>query len=525
MAAYPVYFMLGQESFLGDLSEDWITDNADAQWTGAEASIDNYDFQDVAVDTYNTTPAAANSNTQQAGDITIIGLDVSAARYLLDNDHPTGMALVKRTDQGVVGNSGSDRWNKTYAESWDNIAEPYDALETLITGRGDTVDVKGFFLSVGYAEAVAGDSTLDAAFKVDLKQFISDLRADYSASETTPVVMDLPPATVSGFTGAQLTSLANARLVIKQVAAELDNVSYVSADDLERSNGSTKWFYTGEATIAQGLALAKEMSRLVTGKALTNGLGVPVYVILGDDNCVGQVDGDFLAEGVDEVYSNTMANVKTWNWANETWEKLYKDSNSNTSTDGTSNFGPDISMGAQLAAATHPGKTVYVFKLGRNTSSVSNTAAAGGTWPGYTGDIYGEVSTAWDLAKNALVSVEEVVPDVRGLALIFGQADVATQTLADGFLRALRIVMDDYRALFQTRVDETLPIALVRMQDTGGYVSEYVQTVRDACTLAAAEDGNTTVVSLDSASVGNDGVSLSGSGLIEAGKLIAAAFG
>jgi hypothetical protein len=523
MAAYPVYFVLGQESLKGSLDEGWITSNADAQWTGAEASVDMYDYQAAAVDTYNTTPASANSNTQQVGDVTDIGLDVSAMRYLLDNDHAAGVAFSKRTDQGAVGGSGSNRWAKTHGESYANIDESFDALTTLIEGRGDTVDVKGFFLAFGYEEGVLDDTATDAAFLADLTQLILDLRTDYGAEET-PVVLDLPPASVSGFTAGQNASLVNARLVIKQVAAADANVSYVSSDLLQRSNGSTKWHYTGEATIAQGTAMAKEMSRLVTGKGNNAGTGAPVYILLGDDNCVGSVAGTFLNTGADEDYDDPLANVKTWNWSNSTWEALKGDTNSNTSTDGTSNFGPDVSMGLDLAAQ-HPGETVYIFKLGRNTSSVGNTSSTGGSWRAFAADIYSEVVTAWNLAKTALDSVEAVVPDLRGLAIIMGQEDVATQALADAFLGNLRGMIDDYRLIFQTRVTgEPLGVVVAQMQDTGFYTTEYVTTVRDAVPLAAEEDGRVSTVIMDSLRTNSDQKTLSGGGTLELGKLLATGF-
>jgi hypothetical protein len=524
MAAYPTYMMLGQEIFLGSLSEDWLTDNEDDRWDDAEASIDIYDHVAGAVTTYTTLPGGLKSNTQDAGDSAIVGMDVSMWRWLLGESHPSGMAVFKRTDPGVVGNSGSNRWGKTYAQSYSNIAAGHTALNTLITGRGDTMDMLGIFLGVGYNEAVAGSPTLDAAFKVDLTQLILDLRTDY-ASATTPIVLDLPPKTVPGFTSAQLTSLLSARNVIKQVAAADENVSYVSADLLYRSNGATKWFYTGEATVTQGDAMGKEMSRLVTGKGTNPGLGVPVYVILGDDNCVGSIPGTYLDDGADEAYSEPMANVKTWNWANNTWEALDTDSNSNTSTDGTSNYGPDISMGVALGTM-HPDETVYLFKLGRNTSSLGNASSTGGNWLAYNADIYAEVVTEWGLAKTALDAVESVVPDVRGVALLFGAGeDVGTRALADAFLANLRQAASDYRTLFQTRVTGgDLTVAIVKQQDTGQFTQEWVDTVRRAVTLASEEDPAIVVVDADTARVNADNTTLAGDGILDVGRRIAAGF-
>jgi len=521
MAAYPLYFILGQEVWLGDLQEEWLTEEHDARWVGAEASIDMYDYQAAAVATYDTTVGSANSNTQDAADIDEIGMDVSLVRYLLDNDHTSGMAFSKRTDQGAIGGSGSNRWAKTHAESYANIDTAYDALTTLINGRGDSVDVRGFFLAFGYEEGVLADSATDSAFKTDLQQLILDLRTDYGSS-TTPVVLDLPPASVSGFTASQNASLVNARKGIKEVAAADANVSYVSGDSLYRSNGSTKWYYTGTSTITQGEELAKEMSRLVSGKGTASGKGAPVYVLLGDDNCVGTTSTGYLSIDADTDYDDPLT-VRTWNWATQTWEKLRGAANSNTSTDGAGTFGPDVSMAAALADQ-HPDHTVYLFKLGRLTSSLGNASATGGSWHKAHGDIYDEVETEWNTAKAAMVSVDGLIPDVRGLALIMGQEDVATQALADGYLGHLRAFMDDYRALFQTRVGEDLTIVLASMQDTGNYTEEYVETVQVANVLAADEDGQAAVVDLEGLNTSSDGLTLSGSGTVAAGKALAAAF-
>ncbi|MCP3882366.1 MAG: sialate O-acetylesterase [Sulfitobacter sp.] len=522
MSAYPTYYILGQEAFLGDVQEEYLTEAQDARWPNAEASIDMYDYQATAVATYDTTPGSANSNTQLAGDTDVIALDVSLVRYLLDELHPSGMAFVKRTDQGVIGNNGSSRWAKTYAESYAEIATPDTAVRALITGRGDTVDVNGFFLCFGYAEGVLANGTIDAAFKTDLQQLISDLRDDYGG-DYTPVVLDFPPATFSGATGGQEDSLANARKAIMEVAAADDYVSYVNSDALERSNGSTKWHYSGPATVSQGQAMAEEMGRMIAGKGNVTGLGVPVYAMFGDDNIVGQVPYSFITDDADGDYTG-IDGVKTWNWSNQAWETLDGASNSNTSTDGTANFGPDVSMMTKLLAEKHPGETIYIFKLGRDDSSLGNDGATGGSWAESDADIYTEVVTDWNLAKQALLDVEDVIPDVRGLVWHQHQEDVATQALADAYLTNLKAFLTSYRALFKTRTDSAeLPVVLGRPQDTGNFTEAWIDTVRYAYDQAAAEDDRITSVNMDDVREHSNGINFSGGGTLDAGELLATA--
>lgn len=523
MAALPYYYMLGQETaFRGTLSETWLTHNADDDLDDAESTIKIYNYNGTAVVGYNSTPSSALSNTQVSGELTTVAMDVAITRHLL-TVHPSGFHILKRYAQGNVGNSGSNRWAKTYTEAYASFAAADTALRADITGGGDTVDVKGFFLSFGYVEAVTASGTLDAAFKTDLQQLILDLRADY-AGVATPVVLDLPPKTVSGYSSSRLIALANARKVILQVAGEGTNISYIEADSEFRRTGDPPE-YTGESTMSMGRRMAKEMERLVTGKGSVTGLGAPVYVMIGDDNLVGLCPFTFLEDGADEDYDGPVTNAKTWNWSNNTWETIDGTANSNTEGDGLTNFGPDISMMVSLLADDHP-TGVYLFKLGMNTSSFGNPSSTGGSWALSDADIYSAIDTEWDLAKQAMLDVEDKIPDVRGLVIFQGQEDVATQALADAYAVNQASIIGDYRTLFKTRTDAAdLPVVVVKMQNTGNYTAEYVSTVQSAQIAAGANDPAVQTLEIDTARVHSNDKNLSGAGTVDVGILIAAELG
>mgnify|MGYP003146650039 CR=1 FL=1 len=516
MAAIPFYYMLGQEpGFLGAIDETYLTQNKDESIDDAEGDIDIYNYTGTAVATYNTTPGAVNSNTQTSN--TIISMDTSMFRHLLTM-HASGFSVVKRTAAGNVGNSGSNRWGKTYSESYPTFAAADTALRAAITGAGNTVDVKGFFLSFGYVEANTGNSTLDAAFKVDLQQLILDLRTDYGSS-TTPVVLDLPPPSVAGYSAARTTSLLNARRIILEICGLGTNISYVSADDLARTAAGVD--YTGAALITQGTRMAKEMERLVTGKGTVAGLGAPVVVMFGDDNTTGATSQTFLANIAEPDLDGAITNAKTWNWSSNAWDTLDGTTNSNTSTDGTSTFGPDVSLMDSLLATYPDG--VYIFKLGRNNSSLGNASSSGGCWARSAANIYSTVVTEWNLAKQAMLDVEDKIPDVVCLVWMQGQEDVATQTLAEAYASNLTTFAEDYRAIFKTRTDpgRPLPIVVAKMQDTGAYTTEYVEEVQNAVDFLASVDAYVSVTDLSSFATHTNNRTLDGSGTIDAGKSIA----
>ena len=113
MADTPLYYMLGQDSFRGDITDDFLTENANDAVDDAEASIDIYNHNSAASSTYTTVPPNAESNTQSAGDLLTVAMDTTLFRYILDEMHPTGVAFVKRTDQGALG---GDNTNKIVAQ-------------------------------------------------------------------------------------------------------------------------------------------------------------------------------------------------------------------------------------------------------------------------------------------------------------------------------------------------------------------------------------------------------------------------
>lgn len=524
MALAPLYYMLGQEPALKGaiVGLTWLVDNRDEDLDDAEPLITIYDHDGAAVAAYTTLPAAMLSNTQSAGDKLIVAYDCTSFRALLKDSHPAGFHCVKRTDMGSVGGSAGSRWAKAHAESYNNIAAADTAIRSDITTAGDTPDPKGFFLSFGYNETVEGLTAVDDAFKADLQQLILDLRTDYG-SANLPVVLDLPPKTVAGLSGAQQTSLDNARKVIMEVAQLGTNISYINTDKLRRREGGAtiaeKMEYTGESTMDLGRLIAAEMKRLVDGKPSTANLGVPTVIILGEGDTVGVIEDTFLSIGDD--FDSPAAAAMIWNWANNGWEPFDGTVNSNTESDGLTKFGVDVTLIDELQKVY--ANALHIFKLGRLTSALGDPAATGGSWAVSDADIYTTLLAEWDVAKNALFNVQGQVPDVVAIIWIQGEGDVGTQALADAYAVNLSAFIASLRADFGTRQETTTPVIIAQMKDTGFYTAAQVKTVRDAQAAWVAADPAAKLVDLNLLPVHTDQKNLTGQGLFDAGVSLASA--
>lgn len=527
MAVAPIYYMLGQDSFRGSIDEAWLTENKNEDLDDAEPLVNIYDHDGAAADTYDTTPGSALSNTNSAADKLLIACDAKMVRDILANQHAAGFSLIKYTADGAVGNSGSNRWAKTYAESYAVIGTADTAVRAVITGAGDTPTPKGCFLSVGYAEGVIGSPTLDAAFKADVQTLMGDLRTDYVGAGN-PIVFDFPPASVSGASAAQLTSLAAARKAIIEICYEDTNASYIVTDDLARCSGAGtvagRMLYTGAATMELGKRLAAEMERLVDGKPSASSTGIPTYILLGDEGTVGVVEDTFLTAESQQTYDGPITGSYIWNHASGAWEALDGTVNSNTGADGTTKFGPDVAMITQMIQSNHPGQDVALYKLGVNQSALGNPAATGGSWAKADADLYTEALDGWSLAKAAMVTVLGKVPDVRGIIWNQAEEDVASDALAAAYQANLQGHVANLRADFGTRTDGVAaltPVVIPRMIDTGKYDAARVSALRDAQTEFARIDRTAILIDQDDLVVHSNNQNLAGSGIHELGQRIA----
>jgi len=521
MALEELYYMLGQDAFKGAIDEAWLTEEKDESLDDTEPLIGIYDHDGATADNYDTTPAAMLSNTQSAGDKLIVALDCTMFRDLLVQ-HPIGLSVVKRTDMGALGGAvGGDRWLKAFSEHWDNIAAADTAVRAVITGAGNTVDPKGAFLCFGYEEAILGLTAVDAAFLGDLQQFIFELRDTYM-TPAAPIVLDLPPKTVSGYSGSQLTSLKAARKGIFDAAFLDSNVSFINTDDLARTAGGVE--YTGAATMVLGQRMAAEMKRLRLTKGAVAGGGIPVYILLGDEGAVGAVEDTFLDEEEGADFEDDITLALIWNWTNQTWESLNGQVTANTETDGLTKFGPDVAMMVKLLAIKHPGEEVAIFKLGKDNSSLGNPASTGGSWAKSDAVNYTTALDEWEVAKQALFDVVDKVPDVRAIIWYQAEEDVLTETLASAYAANLSTHITNLRLDFSTRTDLAefpVPIILPLMIDTGKYDPDDVATIRQAQQAFVDADSRATLVDLDGAIVHSNQQNLSGGGIHTAGEAIA----
>lgn len=514
--------MLGQEpALLGGIDESFLTQNKDEDLDDAETLIRVYDHEDAAVVDYDTTPGQMRSNTQSAADKLIMGYDVTAFRDLLRDLHPAGFHCVKRTGFGSIGGFGANRWGKVYSELYPLFAAADLALRNDVTGGGDEVDVKGFFLSFGYNEALEGDTAVDAAFENDLTQLIQDLRIDYGDGGLQPVVLDMPPkpADVAGLSTSQQNSLANARKVVQSVAKGVANVTVVQTDDLPRRAGGAseaeRMQYAGEATLVLGRRMATEMRRMVQGKPGLEGTGVPVVLLLGERDVVGAVDKEFAIEN--EARIPILG--KTWNWTSQAWEPWDASTNSNTEAFGVDQLGLDIGLMPGLAdlLPLEP----WLFKLGHISAGLDEDAGPA-SWAPEEDAIYKTFYEEWLVAKGSVVSDHDSFPDVVGIVIVGGEGDTESDEIATSYKANLDALVRRLRADFSTRaIRPTIPVIVAQMKDTGVWDAARVATVRAAQLNWAVEDTAASAVDLHPLPVHTDNIHLSGEGLFRAGRIMA----
>lgn len=512
MADREFFYFLGQLPFAGSIEDGFLTQDKSGLGADYGADIRVVDHENTLVVDYDLTDGAAFSNTNSAATKATVGFDADCFHRLLA-DFPSGIHVCKLTLDGPLGGSTpGDRWSSSFSESYSAFTAADDLLVADLSG--DTKVPKGIALCLGYKDAYDEDADAVAEIADELGILVTSLR---SRLGNIPVVLDMPPSSISGWATAANDLLPKVRAQLRTAAATIPNVSIVYTDDLQRV-ASTDGLYTGAAMLELGRRLYTRMSEMLAGSVTAPAVSqsaVPTYVMLGDEAVLGVVDNSFLEEDSVEATDGS-GNIQIWNIATQAWEPYDGELNSNTAGELSSNFGPDVALVHQLARR-HSNEQVRIFKFGKTQTGLTVEGANGSWHPSEeTGPLVDAVAE-WRKAVQSLAA-DGLVPDVLGVTLSLGRGD--SEAGSADYRVALGLLVSSVRRQFGSRSGDLMlevPVAVV--QDLSG------DGVRAGQQTLARWDPNVALVDVDRFPRHSDGVNLSGSGLLDAGVAIAVALG
>lgn len=428
-----------------------------------------------------------------------------------------GMAKYESADRIVNSSAGTGRWDDQYSsEAWDQLEIARASIDAAIVAGSNTPVFKGFILSFGYVEAAAGSSAT-GTFKTELSDLITAFRAQSYATSTTPVVLEMLPAITSNYDTAQI---AIVRAAISQIAAVDDNISAVEWGDLNRTAGVI--FPTGSSEVLLGERLFDSLQALNAGvPAAGNGRATVVY--LGHSQAVGAVNSLYIDRGDNPNYNGGNPLNLTYHHVNGTWpviDAAAATSNSNTFDGHTDNFGPDVALVDYLQQNVYT-SGMMIFKSAVNSSSIADTAAAGGVWNKAADTLYSQSLTAWGIAKSAATDTGTgLVPDVRAIVLHFGENSINNTSAT--FEADLTTLIANARADYSTRTDgSVLDVYIILLRFNLVFYptkSAEMTVIRNAMIEVARKDAHVhTVETNDLTPLDSDDLHYSGQSIHECG--------
>lgn len=260
----PVYLMLGDSIFNGEVTNDIVDDLKSARLGATRSSIQRvWNRQTSNRETYNPKTNGNRSGTV----ITQAGPEISITAELA-LDHPTGFTLIKRGSFssamttaafGLVEGVGGGSWNPTASsDNWDAFETDVDNAAADITADGAYPDFLGAFVCLGDNDAVTNPTGFEAA----LPAFVAAIRSSYQTRTTgdpMPIVWRLPQRSTSLGTDANRGLI---RAALTAFARRDGRMRLVDVEDLERSS-SDNIHETPLSSIESGRRLAVAMRRML----------------------------------------------------------------------------------------------------------------------------------------------------------------------------------------------------------------------------------------------------------------------
>lgn len=389
---------------------------------------------------------------------------------------PTNFRVVKSAfSAGFTGAGGFKSTGSAYTGVLTNVTNAAAAL-----GGGDSLDVKAIIIDCSSTD-LANYVTAVATYSADATSFITSIRASLEAlagvtcAATTPIIMvnhsqEMLRVTTSPAWGARVLRAANQAIANANANVYLfdmnwatdwqsDGVLQTQTPSIVNTAGveeTDKRWYSPETYLQAGVRLGTTLNGILAGAPpVAPGTALPVVVMIGDSQFVGQID-PMLAYLTDQesllgtIPGTTQRDYQyVWNATTNTVENYDVMANSNTfGTPSLTNFGPDCTMLKRMAAEFPGG--VALFKYAKNgatlTTEASNSLAVEAAGPVWT-----DLENEWKLFKAQCLSQLGRSPDCIGIVTDIGSNDEGSLAGYTAFATKAGPWVDDLRALFGTR--------------------------------------------------------------------------
>jgi hypothetical protein len=330
----------------------------------------------------------------------------------------------------------------------------------------------------------------------------------------------------------------------RAIAADDANVRCITLQN-ERVRGATTSYYlesenrSGYASSVYYGPYAKKVRKayqaLAAGTPVERSATVPVYLMIGDSLCAGQVNEAWASVNDSPTLTWDARNSEQGIWNDQTGMVEPYDLGDNSNTSGTINGagGAEFSLLVELEKRHPEGFFVVKRGVGSSTLVANGTAytgsgTSGGRWSkSYSiSEHYGDLGTLMSRVHQYCTVGLGRQADLSGVVVLLGTNDQAVNGGGDLFAAELETFVEDIRNDFSTRATGTaLPFVWVMPQlDTETGRDDESRTIRDALRGLDEDDSQFEVINIDDLERNDtDNIHLTQKGYVLLGQRIATA--
>lgn len=275
---------------------------------------------------------------------------------------------------------------------------------------------------------------------------------------------------------------------------------------------------------AMGLPRAANFRTSQVAEMTVPGREVDMVILFGQSNAEGYADRTALP--VDLGDPTGLFHARIWQVQPTGSRFAVLTAGVNNTTIGNPAWcGPEMSLLQELTG-TRQSRFVYLLKFAVGETTLGPKPGPFNEWAPSAGELYSELLRRLDGAVGALRS-RGLDPRVRCAFFMQGESDTLTLSLAQGYESRLRTLLSTLRSDLGGRglaPGEGMPVVIGQI--SSGLSAQgpfYVQEVRDAQAAVARADTATELVDTSNLSIQLDGVHFDTAGVIELGRLFAAA--
>lgn len=396
--------------------------------------------------------------------------------------------------------------------AWTAWTTELTAMLAAMTAAGDTPVWAGFFVDCAVSDIVA----LNTSYATDALLALSSIRTHIGeGAANTPIFLVQHATDLYG--ASRRSSALGADMSMSQVIRTLNttlrgDVSKVYLVDLNGSPFAPEGLgssaidstdpkgYPPEVHLQLGLSLYQTLLDVELGSTtpVANGGGIPVVVMLGDSQLVGNISPLHALLGDEESVIGTAPGSVAqrffiWNDTAQAVQPYDVTVNSNTLATTTNLlFGPEATVGPTINAEYSDVVVLKIAVAGACMASESVAAAAAAgvpftirTYDPSVADLWPQMQQAYLRLKRYLLTTMGRVPDLRLIVCCLGDNDAYSTTAAAAFAAKIPSFVTQLRTTLTTRTDGA-EVGVVWLQppkhvDSGG---------RSILGLAAARETN-----------------------------------